>query len=129
VRAKATQREIAANTSVLTDKVAARLATLFKTELSLAGQLEVLKQDLVEAYDFNALRLFQEVDDCNLKFIDQVALKRFLHKCGELVSDKLLQAIIRRWDLDADSKLTKAEFMEGIIPQESYTRKITQEFK
>lgn len=50
-------------------------------------------------------------------------------KCGEHVQDQRIIAMIRRWDMNADCKLTKAEFLEGIIPQEAYTKKITQEFK
>lgn len=92
------------------------MAQLLKEELSLAGQVEVLKQDLVESYDFNADRLYGEVDDCNLKFIDHVILKRFLVKCGYVVDETRLLAIIRRWDLDADAKLSKSEFLEGITP-------------
>ena len=60
---------------------------------------------MAESFDFNADRLYALVDDCNLKFIDSVAIKRFLAKCGEVVSEKRLTAMIRRWDLDADCKL------------------------
>ena len=52
-----------------------------------------------------------------------------MQKCGEVVPDKRILAMIRRWDMNADCKLTKAEFFEGIIPQEAYTKKITQDFK
>ena len=63
---------------MLPKKVEHRLASLFKLELSLAGKIEVLKQDLVESFDFNADRLWLMVDDCNLKFIDCTAMKRFI---------------------------------------------------
>lgn len=36
-------------------------------------------------------------------------------------------AIIRRMDLDADSKLTKEEFVEGIKPQEPYSKMLIRE--
>lgn len=54
----------------LPKKVETRLANLLKLELSLAGRIEVLKQDLAECFDFNADRLWQMVDDCNMKFVD-----------------------------------------------------------
>ena len=47
-----------------------------------------------------------EIDDCNLKFIDTVALRRFIMKCGTVPSAKQVLAIIRRLDLDADARLS-----------------------
>jgi hypothetical protein len=35
-------------------------------------------------------------------------------------------AIIRRWDLNADAKLNKAEFYDAITPQEAYTKKVAK---
>lgn len=32
------------------------------------------------------------------------------------MNDSKILAIIRRWDLDADAKLSKAEFYEGVTP-------------
>jgi len=71
--------------------------------------------------------LYYEVDDCYLKTIDNVSLKRFLTKCclGSIIKDNLIIAIIRRWDLNADAKLSKLEFIEAITPIEPFTRQIT----
>ena len=60
--------------------------------------------------------MYSEVDDCNLKFIDCVALKRFMAKCGLVLNSTKVMTIIRRWDLDADAKLSKHEFLEAITP-------------
>ena len=70
--------------------------------------------------------MYQQIDDCNLGFIDFTALKRFLNKCGTVVTNEVLIAIIRRLDLDADARLSIKEFFEGIVPQEAYTKKTSQ---
>ena len=51
-------------------RVEVQLATLLTQELAFAGQVEVMKQDLVEQFNFNKEALYREVDDCNLKHID-----------------------------------------------------------
>jgi hypothetical protein len=97
--------------------------------LTLAGQSECLKQDLASSYDFNLENLYNELDDCNLKFIDSSALKRYLIKCSIYPTDALLIAIIRRLDLDADARLSKREFFDGLMPIENYTKGSLQNFK
>lgn len=67
-------------------------------------------------YDFNADALFKDVDDININYVDAQNLKRFLIKSGVFANEQLLIAILRRFDLDADAKLNKKEFTEGITP-------------
>ena len=80
-------------------------------------------------FDFNADSLYEHVDDFNLGYIDASSLRRFLTKCGLKTNEQRIVAIVRRWDLNADAKLTKAEFFAGITPQESYTRLTTKSLK
>ena len=61
---------------------------------------------MTSSYDFKIDTLYMEIDDCNLKFIDTVALRRFIMKCGTVPSAKQVLAIIRRLDLDADARLS-----------------------
>ena len=75
-----------------------------------------MKQELISRYDFDVERLFKEIDDWNYKYIDHKNLKRFLNKMGVAASDANVIAIIRRFDLDADAKLTIKEFGQGIVP-------------
>lgn len=79
-------------------------------ELNLARKQEAIKQELAARYDFNIERLFREVDDWNYKFVDNKNLKRFLSKMGVPATEGHLIAIIRRFDLDADAKLSLTEF-------------------
>lgn len=95
----------------------------------MAGQCEMLKQDLASAYDFNLDACYKVIDDCNFGFIDTSNLKRFLVKCCIYASDALLISIIRRMDLDADARLNKREFNDGIIPIENFTKGSLQEMK
>lgn len=55
--------------------------------------------------------MFREIDDWGYKYIDYKNLKRFLNfKMGVSANDQHVIAIIRRFDLDADAKLTLKEF-------------------
>lgn len=65
--------------------------------------------------------MFKAIDDWNYKYIDQTNLKRYLIKCGVIPSAGLLQAIIRRLDLDADAKLNLREFIDGCRPIENFS--------
>lgn len=69
------------------------------------------------------------IDDCNFGFIDTSNLKRFLVKCCIYASDALLISIIRRMDLDADARLSKREFSDGIVPLENFTKGSLSEMK
>ena len=75
-----------------------------------------MKQELASRYDYSIERLYKEVDDINYGYIDASNLKRFLIKCSIISNERLLIAILRRFDLDADAKLSKKEFKEGVEP-------------
>jgi len=99
------------------------LAKLIQKEIKLAKDSERLKQELASRYDCNYELLFKEVDDINYKYVDAANLKRFLIKTGVFPNDNLLVAILRRFDLDADAKLSNKEFIEGIKPQIDYSKR------
>lgn len=73
-----------------------------------------------KAFDYN--RAYYSIDDWNYGFIDRRNLKMFLKKHGYLATTQDVVSIIRRMDLDADARLTKQEFIEGIQPEEPYSR-------
>lgn len=75
-----------------------------------------MKQEITTRYDFDIETLFREIDDWNYKYIDHKNLKRYLCKMGVAASDQNVIAIIRRFDLDADAKLSVKEFGQGILP-------------
>jgi Ca2+-binding EF-hand superfamily protein len=71
---------------------------------------------LASRYDYSIEKLFKDVDDINYGYVDSSNLKRFLIKCGIFPNEALLISILRRFDLDADAKLNKKEFTEGLRP-------------
>lgn len=73
-------------------------------------------------YDYSHEDAFASIDDFNYGYVDFSNLKRFLKKNGYIPTNKDLAAIIRRLDLNADSKLGKTEFIEGIKPVEPYSK-------
>lgn len=82
------------------------LAKLLQKELVLSKKQEEIRQEIHARYDYDLTKLFKEIDDWNYRYIDTKNLKRFLLKMGSPASEGLLIAIIRRFDLDADAKLT-----------------------
>ena len=71
-------------------------------------------------FDYNGA--FNSVDDWNYGYIDKKNLKSFFRKHGHLASNEEVMAIIRRMDMDADARLCKQEFIEGIKPEEPYSK-------
>jgi hypothetical protein len=80
-------------------------------------------------YDYSFDKVMREMDDCNLRFVDTSALKRFMGKCRIYPSDDLLIAVVRRLDIDADGRLSKCEFKDGIMPMENFTKNSVIQFK
>lgn len=72
--------------------------------------------------EFDYSKAFHSIDDWNYGFIDKKNLKSFFRKHGRLVPNDEVIAIIRRMDLDADARLSKQEFIEGIKPEEPYSK-------
>jgi Ca2+-binding EF-hand superfamily protein len=60
--------------------------------------------------------VYSAIDDWGYGFIDTRNIKGFFRNNKFKAKDEDCIAIIRRLDLDADSKLTKEEFLEGIKP-------------
>ena len=57
-----------------------------------------------------------------MSFVDCVAMKRFMTKCGLKATENMIFAIIRRIDIDADAKITRAEFDEATMPLEGFSK-------
>jgi Ca2+-binding EF-hand superfamily protein len=73
-----------------------------------------MKRALESSYDFTFKKAFTAVDDWNYGYIDQSNLKRFLRKMGVVMSKHELVSVIRRFDLDGDSKINIKEFELGL---------------
>lgn len=125
LRAAATQRPngICGPHDYLTLDVEKDLSELILLELKLHRETEDMKQELEggeKSFTWDAA--YTAIDDCSLKYIYQKNLERFFNACKRKTTDLDHFAIIRRIDLDADSRINKDEFMEAIKPQEPYSK-------
>ena len=73
---------------------------------------------------FNIDKAFTAIDDWSYGYIDKKNLKSFLRKHGYLASTSETMAIIRRLDLDADARLSKQEFADGLKPEEPFNKQM-----
>lgn len=118
LRAAATQRpsyRILA-TQYLPLNVERLMSQVLEREVHYHIQIEQQKKDLEGCFDFNVRRAFKAIDELRYNYINEQNLKLFLRKMGHHVLKKEITAILRRFDLDGDSKLSFQEFNEGIKP-------------
>ena len=105
--------------------VESTLCQLIYAEVSYHLEIQAYKDKLVHTHDFTMQKAFKAVDDWNYGYIDQSNLKRFLINMGYIkVSNKkgkahekyrqLVLAILRRFDLNGDGKVSLMEFKQGI---------------
>ena len=129
LRSVATQRpnQIIHPTDYLTLDVEADLTKLILSEIQLHKKSESMKQELESLPDYSTEGVYTAIDDWGYGFVDQRNLGGFLKKNKLAFIEDECIAIIRRLDLDADSKLTKEEYQEGIRAQEPYSKMIVRE--
>lgn len=65
---------------------------------------------------------FNQIDDWKYGYIDRKNLKSFFRKHSHIASNHECISIIRRMDLDGDSRLTLQEFTDGFIPNDPYSK-------
>jgi len=68
--------------------------------------LEQQKKELENCPDFSARLAFKALDELGYKFINDANLKIYLRKMGHQVLKREIVAILRRLDLDGDSKIS-----------------------
>ena len=72
--------------------------------------------------DYTEDAIYSSIDDWGYGFIDTRNMKSFFRNNQNKASDDECVAIIRRMDLDGDSKLTREEYIEGLKAQEPYSK-------
>ena len=92
------------------------LAILLAKEIDFELRLEQLKQDLEKFKVFSIRRAFKAIDYQHNKIIDEASIRRFLKRVGHQPVKPELTAIMRRFDLDGDAKLSFTEFAEALSP-------------
>lgn len=101
----------------ITQYIESGVARHIELEASYQEQLETLKKSLVSRHDFNALDAFRTIDTDRLSAIGSFEIRDFLRKNGYSINHQNINAIVRRIDLDGDSRLSYDEFVAGILPQ------------
>lgn len=124
LRAAIAQRDIYEVTKhdFLDAEIEAELTRLFEKEIALNRVTEELKQEMDATKNFCVKKAFRAIDDWDYGFIDKKNLKSFLRKHNYIASTAECMAIIRRLDLDADARLSRQEFADGLKPEEPYSR-------
>ena len=100
---------------------------LVNREIALNRVCEELKQEMDATKSFCVKKAFAAIDDWQYGFIDKKNLKSFLRKHNYIASTAECMAIIRRLDLDADARLSKHEFADGLRPEEPYSRALKRD--
>jgi hypothetical protein len=112
----------------LSSNVEAALCQLIYAEVELHLTVETLKNRLLHTHDFTFEKAFKSIDDWSYGYIDAKNLKRFLVGMGyrhplakkdnnNFILNQFLMSILRRFDLNGDSKISFEEFKQGIDPK------------
>ena len=91
-------------------------------EIAFNRVTEELKQEMDATKSFCVKKAFEAVDDWQYGFIDKKNLKSFLRKQNYIATTAECMAIIRRLDVDADARLSRQEFADGLRPEEPYSK-------
>lgn len=116
LRAAVTQRpnnELPRN-ETLPMRVERALSQLIFKEVRMHMKSDLMKRALVNSYDFSIQKAFRAIDDWSYNYIDSSNLKRFLRSMGHLSTKQELIAILRRFDMDGDAKISMSEFALGM---------------
>ena len=122
LRQLATQREsyYVARDETLPYDVEWALARVFDKEINAHLKIELLKEDLINRYDFDTLNAFKTVDADRLGSLDHETLYQFFRSNKITVSDDDVLALLRRLDKDQDGKVSYAEFVDSVMPADPY---------
>lgn len=85
-------------------------------EIDLLLKLEQQKKDLENLPTFSLRHCFKAIDEAHNKFLDYAAIRRFFIKVGHRPVKEELNNVMRRMDLDGDSKISFFEFCEALTP-------------
>lgn len=103
-------------------RVEKALSQLLEKEIAFNRVMEEQKQSMEASKQFDYNLAFKEIDDWSYGYIDKKNLKSFLRKHGYKASNKDVMSIIRRMDLDGDARLSEQEFVNGLRPEEPYSK-------
>jgi len=86
------------------------------SEIDFQLNFESLKKELESTPHFSVRKSFKAIDEQRFKFLTEGNIRLFLKKMGHQPVKAELISIIRRFDVDGDSKISFQEFSEAIQP-------------
>lgn len=89
---------------------------VFEKEIAYHLIVEQKKRELESCQGFSARDAFKAIDVERFKYLNDYNLRLFLKRMGHQVVKKEITAILRRFDVDGDLKISFSEFNEGLIP-------------
>jgi len=87
-------------------------------EIEVFRKTEEMRRDLEKRHDFSTYACFRAIDDLNEGEIGPDNARSFFKHAGYYPTEDEVIALIRRLDVDADCKVSYAEFCEAIKTQE-----------
>ena len=87
-------------------------------EIELFRKTEEIRKELEKRHDFSTYACFRAVDELNEGDINPENLRAFFKTNGYIPTEDEVIAIVRRLDVDADCKISYAEFCDAIKTQE-----------
>ena len=97
------------------------------SEIRLHRETEQLKQELESCKGYDRQSCYDAIDDCSMQTIYVKTWARFFYSQRRKTSEADHFAIVRRIDLDSDSKISKDEFIEAIKPQEPFSKMLVRQ--
>lgn len=91
---------------------------MYNREIELLRKTEEIRKELERRHDFSTYACFRAVDELNEGDINPDNLRSFFKNNGYYPTEDEVIAIVRRLDVDADCKISYAEFCEAIKTQE-----------
>ena len=85
-------------------------------EVQFPLRLEQVKIEMEQMSDYRLSSLFKMLEPVKKKYITSFCIKKFLQRMGHKVINQELISIVRRLDIDGDSRITYKEFVEAVTP-------------
>eukprot|EP00831_Metopus_contortus_P051062 TRINITY_DN42893_c0_g1_i1.p1 TRINITY_DN42893_c0_g1~~TRINITY_DN42893_c0_g1_i1.p1 ORF type:complete len:350 (-),score=39.99 TRINITY_DN42893_c0_g1_i1:79-993(-) len=124
------QRTSLSGSSCLPYDVEYALARLLCREIETHKRIEKLRENLVTRFDFNPLEAFKIIDRVHECYLDFANIETFLNRTKKYLGEEFIKiseediaAFVRRLDRDDDCRISYNEFMEGVLPLDSTTKR------
>lgn len=92
------------------------LGLLFESEINGLKMINVLRQELLESYDWSLKAAFRTIDTDDVGSIDRSSLVAFFRRNNIGATREEVSAVLRRLDKDSDGRWIFAEFAEAFHP-------------